>query len=163
MAAKTKKKNSPHRQKLIKTFWFIANQIGVENARAVVFALYKTEHTTNLADYELENVIKTLKEKSNIEVGIPVKKKAASIQQSGGDLATANQLRKIEELLNQTGYGDEVLVALKYEFNRALKKNVNDPLTVRTAQMVIESLKDMKARKWQPDGENIWKGKVGAA
>ncbi len=141
------------RTKQIRTFFWIARQIGEENARAVVRRLYNTESLKELTIDELKRVVDELIAASKITPRKPKREKAAAEagpRADGGrfaQLPTRDQLQMIDDLANKMEIGQERL-------QRMIRKaGGGEPaLNVMSARTLIEALKSMHARGWMdPD------------
>ena len=153
--------DSEYRNKLNRTFWLIANKIGVDNAKNFARSLYN-KRISQLTVDEYEDIVRELIRYSKVDVTMPkrYKSKRRPVElPDSDDLASPKQVEKINQLADAIGLDDNSLVKIQMKMSGGEICR----LTVPIAQKIIECLKSMKKRGWKPTKQKEWMGKVGSA
>lgn len=145
----------PVRTKLNRTFWWLAGQVGEENARAVAEQLTGKASISALSAFELKQVIDELASRSGIDLRKPLPKprragvrprpnvimKGASML----ELPSRDQLAMIEYHADRMGMTSATLHAM------TKKAAGGEILSAQGAQILIEALKSMHRRGWKEE------------
>lgn len=148
----------PVRAKLNATFWWLASQVGEENARAVAEQVTGKKSISALSAFELKQVIDELAKSSGIELRKPLppprgSRKAAkpNVIRKGNaivELPSREQLAMIEYHADRMHMASATLQAMTA---RTVSITGGRLLTAAGAKILIEALKSMHRRGWKDE------------
>jgi hypothetical protein len=136
-----------------KTFFYIAGQIGKDNAYAVMERVTGVDSLRKVDEHKMRGVLDELIKLSNIELHRKAKKKKFKkplkpieirLFKRNPRLCTYGMKRYIDTLRKQVGFDD---VKYRSFCKRIIKRE--EPFLMPEAQAIITALKSMRYQRWK--------------